>query len=371
MAKRIAGGLLCALLMFQMMALPAQADEPVYFLAAGNEVQTVTDQMMPFWSGGYLYIPGPLFTGSNRGTLGVTYRYLESDQAGVLFNEDMSKLLLFDLKRNYAIDLDEKVSYPGAIMRNGILFVPAFLVAKYFGIEYSVTEVKQGYLVWIRQQDFGLTDKEFADAATYPIASKYAEYMEGKKGSSSVEVPETGVEIGGKRIYLCLRAGEETGRMLDALDRYRAQAAFFCTEVFMAEQGDLLRRMAGAGHSIGILVDAAEENASLEERLRAANEALERATCGRTRLVRIQNADEQSVSAAQNRGYRVLVPDVDYTPYSLQDSAQAETLLKRVSDYRGAVDIWLDDNATYSGLRAFLEAARKAEGRCLAWTETA
>lgn len=372
MVKRTAGWLLCLLLVFQMAAVPARAEGPVYFLAAGNEVQTVSDQTMPFWSGGYLYIPGSLFTGTNRSTLGITYRYQESDQVGVLFNDDMSILLLFDLKRNYTIDLDEKISYPGAIVRDGTLFVPAFLVAKYFGVEYSVTEVKNGFLVWIRQQNFGLTDKEFADAATYPIAGKYAEYMAEKQTENpSVEPPDDGVEIDGKRIYLCMEAGEDTARMLDALDRYGAQGAFFCTAGFMKEQAGLLRRMAASGHSIGILADAADGTLTLSEQLQKANEALERATCGRTRLVRIQNSDEQSIWTAQSAGYRVLVADLDESVYGLRNSARAETLLKRVSDYRGAVDIWLGSQASYTGLRAFLEAAEKAEGRCLAWTETA
>jgi len=369
--KRTAGWLLCLLLVFQMTAVPVRAEEPVYFLAVGNEVQTVADQTMPFWSGGYLYIPGSMFTGTNRTTLGITYRYLESDRAGVLFNDDMSRLLLFDLKRNYAIDLEEKVSYPGAIMRNGTLFVPAFLVAKYFGVEYSVTEVKNGFLVWIRQQDFGLTDKEFADAATYPIASKYAEYMEGKKETPPVETPDSGVEIDGKRIYLCMEAGEETERMLDVLDRYGAQGAFFCTAGFMEEQAGLLRRMVATGHSVGILADAAETDLTMAEQLERANGALEQATCGRTRLVRIRNSDEQSVWTAQSEGYRVLIPDMDGSGYGLRNTAQAEALLKRVSDHRGAVDIWLGDQTSYAGLRAFLEATEEAEGRCLAWTETA
>lgn len=371
MLKRAAGLLLCALLVFQMTALPVRADEPLYFLAIGNEVQTVSDQTMPFWSGGYLYIPAPLFNSSNRSVLGAKYRYVESERTVILHNEDMSKLLLFGMDVNHAVDVDGKISYPGGLLKNGTPFVPAFLVAKYFGFEYSVTEVTQGHLVWLRQQNFGLTDKEFADAATYPIASKYAEYMKGKDGSSSVDIPGSGAEIDGKRIYLCLAAGEDTERMLDALDRYNAQAAFFCTQEFLETQGDLLRRMAATGQSIGLLVDAEHPDLTLEEQLKQANQALCAATCCGTRLVRIRNSTEQSFQTVQSAGYRGLSPTVDYSAYNLHSSTQAESLLKRVSDYRGNVSVWLDDNAAYAGLRSFLEAAEHADGRCLAWTETA
>ena len=371
MFKRAAGLLLCALLIFQMTALPVRADEPLYFLAIGNEVQTVSDQTMPFWSGGYLYIPAPLFNSSTRSVLGARYRYVESEKTVILHNEDMSKLLLFGMGENYSTDADGKVSYPGGMLKNGTPFVPASSVAKYFGFEYSVTEVSQGQLVWLRQQNFGLTDKEFADAATYPLASKYAEYMKEKNESTPVDIPGSGAEIDGKRIYLCMAAGDDTERMLDALDRYKAQAAFFCTQEFLETRGDLLRRMAATGQSIGLLVNAAETDLSLEEQLAQANRALQNATCGGTRLIWIRNGTEQDLQTAQSAGYRTLAPTVDYSAYNLLNASQSSSLLNRISDYRGSVSIWLDDNAAYAGLRAFLEAAEDAEAHCLAWTETA
>ena len=322
MLKRAAGLFLCMLLLFQMAALPARADEPLYFLAMGNEVQTVSDQTMPFWSGGYLYIPATLFSVSGRNVLGVKYRYVESEQTAILHNEDMSKLLLFGMGENYATDAEGKISYPGGLLKNGTAFVPAFLVAKYFGFEYSVTEVSQGQLVWLRQQNFGLTDKEFADAATYPLASKYAEYMKSKNESPSVDIPGAGTEIDGKRIYLCLAAGDDTERLLDALDRYNAQATFFCTQEFLETQGDLLRRMAATGQSIGLLADAAAD-LTPEEQLAAANRALRAATCGGTRLVRVQNGSEQVLQNLQNAGYRGLTPTVDYSSSHLHSATQA------------------------------------------------
>lgn len=368
MKKRSLSLLLSLLLVFQITVLPVRADEPVYFTAIGNEVQTVTDQTMPFWSGGYLYIPATIFIRGNQAALGARYRYVDSERTVILYNEDQSKVLLFDLDQNYATDVDGKVSYPGGLARNGTYYIPAFLAAKYFGFEYSVTEVSQGYLVWLRQQNFGLTDKEFADAATYPVAAKYAEYMKGKGGSSSVDVPESGTEIEGKRIYLCAAAGEDTAQMLDALDRYGAQAAFFCTPEFMEQQGALLRRMAATGQSVGILAEAGDD---LLRQLERAGRALEAATCGATRLVYVRNADEQSLQTVQNAGYRPLEPNVDQSAYGLRSGTQAAALLKRVSEQRGNVDVWLGGSVTPAGLRAFLEAAENADGRCLAWTETA
>ena len=367
----MAGVLLCALLVFQMAAVPARADEPVYFLAAGNEVQPVTDQTMPFWAGGYLYIPATVFTGSVRRALGVTCVRVGTNDAVILQQNDASDYLVFEVSQNYAKDMNGKISYPGAILRNGTIFVPAFLVAKYFGLEYSVTEIEQGQLVWIRQQNFGLSDKQFADAAAYPVASKYEDYLKTKVENVPVEVPETGVEIDGKRIYLCMTADGSTETMLNALARYNVQATFFCDLEFLEQQGDLLRGMAVTGQSIGLLVDADHPSLSLQEQLEAGNRALERATCGRTRLVRIQNGTEQTIREVQGAGYRCLEPNVDYSGYYLQNSTHADALLKRVSARNGNVTVWLGDHASGTGLREFLRIAKDADGRCLAWTETA
>lgn len=371
MWKRMAGVLLCALLVFQMTVVPARADEPVYFLAAGNEVQPVTDQTMPFWSGGYLYIPATVFTGSVRRALGVTCVRVGANDAAILQRNDGSDYLLFEMSQNYAKDMSGKLNYPGGILRNGTIFVPAFLVAKYFGLEYSVTEIEQGQLVWIRQQNFGLSDKQFADAAAYPVASKYEEYLKTKVESVPAEVPETGTEIDGKRIYLCLTADESAEIMLNALARYAVQATFFCDLDFLEQQGDLLRRMTVTGQSIGLLVDADHPTLSLQQQLETGNQALERATCGRTRLARIQNGTDQAIREVQEAGYRALEPDVDYSGYYLQNSTHADALLKRVSARSGNVAVWLGDHANGAGLRAFLGAAKDADGRCLAWTETA
>ena len=67
-----------------------------------------------------------------------------------------------------------------------------------------------------------------------------------------------GVEVDGKKIYLCMTAGDDAETLLNLLDQYRSQAAFFCTPEFMEIQGSLLRRMTATGHAIGILVDAGD-----------------------------------------------------------------------------------------------------------------
>ena len=368
--RRWAALVLCLLLVFQTAALPADAAESVYFVAAGNEVLPLSDDTMPFWSGGYLYIAASTFSGTSRKALGVSY--MGSGQTAVLYNNSGDRSLIFDLDKDYTQDREGNISYPGALRRGGVVFVPAYLVARYFNLLYSVLDVENGYLVWIRQPSFNMTDKQFANAAEYPCAISYAEYIKKKKtssGTSAVEDP-TGTEIDGKSVYLCLEAGDGTEALLDALDDYEAQAAFFCTPEFLESRGGLLRRMTAPGNSIGILVDAADETRTVEEQLAAGSRALERATCGGTRLAMVRNGKDEDLQAAQAAGYRCVQPSLDRSAYELKTASNARSLLQRVSAFRGNISVWLGDTAAGAGLRAFLNAIENADGRCLALTET-
>ena len=129
--------------------------------------------------------------------------------------------------------------------------------------------------------------------------------------------------------------------------------------------------MTATGHAIGILVEAGDAERSPEEQLEAGNRALEQATFTKTRLVRVESGEAQTLRAVQEAGYRVLEPDLDRTGYQLRGLSNANSLLRTVSNQRGDMSVWLGDTVGSGGLRAFLAAVGKAEGQCLAWTETA
>ena len=383
MKKKLTALLCCALLLFQLAAPPkARAAGYVYFVAAGENVLPLSDATMPFWYGGYLYIASSIFTGIARETLDIGRSRNDKDKLVVLYSGSRAKSLWLEWEKNYAHDVDGNIYHPGAVYRNGEVYVPVSLVARFFGLQYSVNKVSgtvngeeiQGDLAWIRQPGNILTDKYFMDAASSVIASRYEAYLKEKEQqgtSGGVSQVPAGVDIEGKRIYLCMTAGENTEVQLDTLDRYGAQAAFFCTPEFMERQGDLLRRMTATGQTIGILADAGDETRSVEEQLEAGNRALERATCGRTRLVRVENGDEQTPQRLKEAGYRCLEPDLDRADYDLRSASNADSLLRRVLARRGDdVTVWLADRADALGLRYFLADTESGDGRCLAWTET-
>ena len=381
--RRWAALVLCLLLVFQLAASPrAEAADYVCFVAAGENVLPLSDTTMPFWYGGYLYIASSIFSGTTREALNVGYARSAKSKMVVLYNSQ-SKYLAFECEKNYAYDENGNSFYPGAIDRNGEIYVPASLVAKFFGLQYSVNKVNtavngqrlQGELAWIRQPGNVLTDKYFMDAASYAIVSRYETYLKEKKqqdtsAPGSTPQEPAGVDMEGKRIYLCMTAGDNTASLLDILDRYGVQAAFFCTPEFLEQQGDLLRRMTAAGQSIGILVDASDEKRTVEEQLEMGNQALRQATCGGTRLVRLENGNEETLLRIQEAGYRCLKPDLDRSGYDLRSASNADSLLRVLARRRNDVTVWLADRVDAAGLRNFLAEIKNDDGRCLAWTET-
>ena len=380
MNKRIAAGLFGLLLLVQLAVPPAGAAGSIRFVAIGESILPMSDATMPFWKDGYLYVASSSFSGTARESLNIG-QISDSDQV-ILYSVGRRGTLLFDVGKAYAYDGDGNVYYPGAVVRNGQIFVPASVVASFFGLQYSVTDVRmvvdgqlvQGDLAWIRRSGYSLSEQAFVNAAYFSIAGRYVDYMrEKEKPAETDDTPQTpaGTEVEGKRIYLCLEAGETAASFLDALDRYGARAAFFCTPEFLEEQGDLLRRMAATGQAIGILADASDPERSVTEQLEAGNRALALATCGKTRLAYVRGGDDAAAQEAEAAGFRCLEPDLDRSDYDLRTSANASSLLQRVSARRGDVSVWLGENVSAVGLRAFLSAAENADGQCLAWTETA
>ena len=367
MKKRLLALFFCAAVLLSLAVPPVRAEESVFFTAMGESILPLRDESMPFLSGSSIYIPAGIFTGAVRKSLEVSYTRNDTQNLVILYRGSHS--LWLDLSTDYARDEEEMVYYPGAIERGGQVYVSASLVARFFDLRYTITEVPHGYMVWLRKQDYPLSDTRFADAASYIMESRYKEYLKSKEQPAvpvtppAAEPDETVMD--GKRVYLCLRADENLSAMLDTLDHAGIQAAVFFTPEEMARSGGVLRRMTATGHSVGILAEG-----EVLEQAAAANDALKEAACTRTRLVMAPGAPEEVLREAEEAGYRLVTPDMDRTQYGLRTADQAKTLVRRISERRGNVVVWLGTEATPVGLRSFLTAVAQAEGRCRALTET-
>lgn len=380
-------------MLFLFLCFPVKAAESVYFTAAGSYMLPLADHTMPFWTGGYLYIPSTIFTGAGREALDVSQVLNNAKNRLVLYSSGRS--LTFDLTANFASDDDGNTYYPGAVRRSGTVFVPAYVVTRYFDLTYSVIEVERGSLVWLRPQSYTLSDKLYADAAQYSMESVYAAYLRAKEDALQPETPSPVLPSGptasdpyippavtpapqpdpedpeeltlaGRRVNLCIEANASTEALLDVLEARGVQATFFAPAEFLAQEENLLRRMAASGQHIGILADGKDPEYSVPEQLAAGNRSLYFATCGMTRLVYVQNASAQNLLETEAEGCRNLTPH--FSRDGLQTASAAGQLLRRAAARSGDSTVWLS-GLTASGLRSFLDAVEEAGGQCGGWTE--
>ena len=384
MKKRVAAAVLAVLLVCQLSSGPAEAAENVYFTAINDNMLSLSEDSMPFWSNGYLYVDSAIFTmapNTPGKVLGIYRSWNVAKKLLVLSSdEEVLKLLFFDLAAGTVQDNQGVSYYPAAILRNNVVFVPLALITYYFDLTYSRVRVPHGYLVRVKNDKAFFSDKNFVDAATYQMESMYSEYIRNKATQQETQTPSgTGdapvppaEQTGGKTVYLCAEAAEGTvtEELLHELDRAGSQAAFYCTREFLGERGDLLRRMTATGQAVGLIADGADAERSVEEQVEEGNRLLWQATCGKTRLVLLKNGTDRQRETLEAAGYRCLEPDLDRSGLSLKSASAADQLLKRVTERRGNVTVWLETGADAVGLRAFLSAARQAEDRCLALTET-
>ena len=169
---RIAAALLCVLFAFGLARVDA-AQDGIYFVAVENMVLPLTEETMPFWHDGYLYISGDVFTGTVRDTLGISRAQI--GDAVLLYRGEQS--LLFRRGYPYAQDSAENTYAPGMVWDGGNGYVPASVVARYFNLLYSTTDVEHGKLVWLRSTSFTMPERVFAKAATFQLNTAYQEYV--------------------------------------------------------------------------------------------------------------------------------------------------------------------------------------------------
>lgn len=230
---------------------------------------------MPVWSGGVLYVPHSVFDSGSTGVpLGTSCIYNKRSNTVSVFS--LSKMVLFDLNSGTCIDqgTGKKVSAK-AILRNGRAYLPVSAVCSLFDLlTPSYTSTEYGYLVRIKNNSVVLSDSQFIDAADNTLSRWLKEYQQ------SLIVPETKppsfppvvstpsdppAQNPSVSTYLAFRCTdpEYTAAIADILESSHKAGLFFFHPHDLAAQGQLIRRLSGSGHSIGILAEGNDVNETL------------------------------------------------------------------------------------------------------------
>ena len=288
--RRILGALLTAILCLGLLApIPASAAD-LYFTSINDNLQPLTADTMPVWSGGTLYVPYSVFDSNSTGIkLGLECSYERTSNTVTLYN--LRKMLVFDLDAGISRnELTGETFSAKAITRNNRPYLPLYLVCDFFDLTYSYNAISQGYLVRIKSSAVVLSDEMFIDAAGDFINRRLREYYQslnpstdtGSGGGSGTTVTPTPVpddedeSSATVRTYLAFRCEDAAGTtaILDALDE-GVYTLFLLTPQVMEDHPDLVRRILGSGHSVGILAQGTSL-AQTRELLEQGNDILDR-----------------------------------------------------------------------------------------------
>lgn len=298
--RRFAAAILAAALCLGLfLPQPAQAAD-LYFTGLNDSVAQLTTSTMPFWYNGTLYVPYSVFDPrlvDIHIDLGLLASYSRSSNTVTIYNTQ--QMLTFDLSNGTCRDEKTGDTYTSlVIVLNGRPYLDVAFVCQFFGLQYSyssVPYVSDGYLVRIKSADAFISDSLFIDSAKNLINRRLREYNQSlnpsdpstpatspgtnpgtSPGAAQAEQPPSPTNI---PTYLAVRCETADGlsNMLTTLDAAGCRAVFFLTPQLLERERELVRRILGTGHSVGILAqggDAGESQFLLERGNRALEEQL-------------------------------------------------------------------------------------------------
>ena len=351
--KRLLSLLLGALMLCTRLPPRASAAPTLYFTAVNDRMCDLSDETMPFWQNGLLYVAGA--TVDSPDDLGIRYSYNQEKSVAILYKGQ--RVLYCDLTAGTMENNRTGEQYAGSpIVRSGMVFFPITALAKIFDLKYSSTKIAYGYLLRIRDDNAVLSDEYFIDAATDPIQKRYAQYERAHAAAEQEnETPaqvETPVRRDDLTVYLLLPAanGSMLTQLLSTLENYQSHATLLLTPELPESAGDGVRRAAATGNAVALRIGA-ETAAEALAQIERGNDALWRAASLRTRLVYLESTDKTLRTAVAGAGYCPIT--VNTSDFTRSGTHWADTALKW-ADRSASVRLYL---VAESGLASALGTA--------------
>lgn len=326
--KRLLSLLLSVLMLCTLLPPRASAAPTLYFTAVNDRMCDLSDETMPFWQNGLLYVAGATVDGPDD--LGIRYSYNQEKSVAILYKGQ--RVLYCDLTAGTMENNRTGEQYAGSpIVRSGMVFFPITALAKMFDLKYSSTKIAYGYLLRIRDDNAVLSDEYFIDAATDPIQKRYAQYERAHAAAEQEnETPaqvETPVRRDDLTVYLLLPAanGSMLTQLLSTLENYQSHATLLLTPELLESVGDGVRRAAATGNAVALCISAGTADEALAQ-IERGNDALWRAASLRTRLVYLESADKTLRAAVVGAGYCPIT--INTSDFTRSGTHWADTALK-------------------------------------------
>ena len=364
--KRLLSLLLSVLMLCTLLPPRASAAPTLYFTAVNDRMCDLSDETMPFWQNGLLYVAGATVDGPDD--LGIRYSYNQEKSVAILYKGQ--RVLYCDLTAGTMENNRTGEQYAGSpVVRSGMVFFPITALAKIFDLKYSSTKIAYGYLLRIRDDNAVLSDEYFIDAATDPIQKRYAQYERAHAAAES-EQPETPppVDTPTRRddltVDLLLPAanGSMLTQLLSTLENYQSHATLLLTPELLESAGDGVRRAAATGNAVALCISAETTDEALAQ-IEQGNDALWHAASLRTRLVYLESADKALRAAVVGAGYCPLT--VNRSVFTSSGSYWADTALKW-AERSGSVRLYIGAESSVSSALGTALSRLRAESCTIA-----
>ena len=237
----------------------------VNLMAVNDRVLETTADNMPRTVGGGLYVPYTMLSYLDSGiNLGVNAMYSTTKRTVLV--TDGQRAVTFDIQAGSAQDQDGGAVPARAMVRNSTVFLPIDWLCEYFGsISCSRPRTPYGTLIRVTNSAVIHSDRDFVDAADSLLSSSLQRYLAsggggGENGPPPSEEPAVSEPPSGAELYLALRWGAEAEECARLLEGRGLRALFLFSSEEARTQDGLVRRLVGAGHTVGLAL--AEEDVS-------------------------------------------------------------------------------------------------------------
>ena len=300
--KRILSLCLGALLLLVLLPVTTASGGVYFTMVNSNAPDTLQESTMPVNRGGTIYVPLSVL-----GRLGVSSMRLPGEVT--LFSSgNVAHYIHIDLEAGTAVTSAGNAISAQPVHRSGTMFFPvgsgsgASGLSSFFGINFRLIQSEPAPTARLYQQIgalshnavlqngevlFGLTQRYNTFVGTDAQAPPAPPQSGGDEPAAATPPPAVPVSLS------FVGLSEETGALLDALYAEQIPAGFFLTAEDALTHPDLVRRLHGEGHQVGIFLgedaktDYAEASAALFDAARL-----------RTVLVAAEDAETQQEAEA-------------------------------------------------------------------------
>lgn len=284
--------LVCAMaLTLTLLVMPSSASEELFFLSINDTLAVQSSQTTPIQHSGWIYVPVSVFNSNVTGVnFGVYYGFTNNNETLVFYNLS-GKTMTFNLQTGTAAVLSGETPVPGKVVRqNGVYYVPAYAICRYFGLNYSFHSTEYGPFLRIKDGNAMLSDALFLNSAASIMRSRVNSYNKnqapngggnqsggttipiptvpgGSSDSGGVErpadpnvpvppvIPDNAAPAPTFSLYLGVQAGPKTNitPTLNAMSSVGADGVVFFPAGAVDECADQIRQAAGRGHKVGLI----------------------------------------------------------------------------------------------------------------------